>query len=233
MGSYFDLEYLLRAFPVILSYVDTTLVITIVATGIGLLLGSMVALIRINRVKVLDRVAITYISFIRGTPFLVQLFLAYFGLPELMQKIGYQGIRDLPPLFYVFIVFSLHFGAYSAEILRGAVSAVDKGQMEAALSIGMGSLSAYLRIVLPQAFTMALPALCNIIISTLKETSLVFNVGVIDMMRKADLMGANSQRSLELYIDVAVIYIMLVFIISRIAAFLEKKSKGFLANGSF
>jgi ABC-type amino acid transport system permease subunit len=163
----------------------------------------------------------------------VQLFLAYFGLPELMQKIGYQGIRDLPPLFYVFIVFSLHFGAYSAEILRGAVSAVDKGQMEAALSIGMGSLSAYLRIVLPQAFTMALPALCNIIISTLKETSLVFNVGVIDMMRKADLMGANSQRSLELYIDVAVIYIMLVFMISRIAAFLEKKSKSFLANGSF
>ena len=233
MGSYFDLGYLLRAFPVILSYVDTTLVITIVATGVGLLLGSMVALIRINRVKVLDRVAITYISFIRGTPFLVQLFLAYFGLPELMQKIGYLGIRDLPPLFYVFIVFSLHFGAYSAEILRGAVSAVDKGQMEAALSIGMGSLPAYLRIVLPQAFTMALPALCNIIISTLKETSLVFNVGVIDMMRKADLMGANSQRSLELYIDVAVIYIMLVFMISRIAAFLEKKSKGFLANGSF
>jgi His/Glu/Gln/Arg/opine family amino acid ABC transporter permease subunit len=230
VGSYFDLAYLIKSFPVILSYVDTTLIITLVAAVIGMVIGSLVALIRINQIAVMDKLSAVYISFFRGTPFLVQLFLAYFGLPELMQKLGYQGIREIPPLFYVFIVFSLHFGAYGAEVIRSAILAVDKGQLEAAYSIGMSPVQAYGRIVLPQAFTMAIPALCNIIISTLKGTALVFNVGVIDMMRKADLLGANSQRSLELYIDVAIIYILLVFIIGRLGAILEKKAAYFVPH---
>ena len=208
----------------------TTVLITVVATVIGILIGCIVALIRINKIRILNKIAVVYISFIRGTPFLVQLFLAYFGLPELMQKIGYQGIREIPALFYVFIVFSLHVGAYIAEIMRSAILAVDKGQLEASYSIGMGTLQAYKRIILPQAFSMAIPGICNTIISTLKGTSLVFNVGVVDMMRKADLMGANSYRSLELYIDVAIIYIILVFIISKLATLLEKKNNGLLGN---
>lgn len=228
MGSYFDLGYLLKTFPVILSYVHTSLLITFVAAIAGTVLGSVVALIRINNIVILDKLAAVYISFIRGTPFLVQLFLAYFGLPELMQKIGYQGIRDIPALFYVFLVFSLHVGAYMAEIIRGAILAVDKGQLEAAYSVGMGTLQAYTRIILPQAFSIAIPTICNIIISTLKGTSLVFNVGVIDMMRKADLMGANSHRSLELYINVAIIYVLLVFIISKISTILEKRQVGYV-----
>lgn len=226
MGSYFDVGYLIKSFPIILSYVHTTLLITFVAAVIGIVIGSIVALIRINSIKVLDRIAAVYISFIRGTPFLVQLFLAYFGLPELMQKLGYQGIREIPALFYVYIVFSLHVGAYISEIIRSAILAVDKGQLEAAYAIGMGTIKAYTRIILPQAFSMAIPAICNTIISTLKGTSLVFNVGVIDMMRKADLMGANSHRSLELYIDVGIIYIMLVFIISKLSTVLEKSRVG-------
>jgi L-cystine transport system permease protein len=226
LGSYFDLGYLIKSFPIILSYAHTTVLITFVATVIGIVIGSIVAVIRINKIIGLDKLAAVYISFIRGTPFLVQLFLAYFGLPELMQKLGYQGIRDIPALFYVFIVFSLHVGAYSSEIIRGAILAVDKGQLEAAYAIGMGPFQAYTRIILPQAFNMAIPAFCNTIISTLKETSLVFNVGVIDMMRKADLMGANSQRSLELYIDVAIIYVGFVFILSKLSTVLEKKLVG-------
>lgn len=226
MGNYFDISYLLKSFPIIFSYVHTTLLITFVAAVIGIIIGSTVALIRINKIIVLDRISAVYISFIRGTPFLVQLFLAYFGLPELMQKLGYQGIREIPALFYVYIVFSLHVGAYISEIIRSAILAVDKGQLEAAYAIGMRTIEAYIRIVLPQAFSMAIPAICNTIISILKGTSLVFNVGVIDMMRKADLMGANSHRSLELYIDVGIIYIVLVFIISKSSAVLEKRRVG-------
>ncbi|MCC5465283.1 amino acid ABC transporter permease [Pelosinus baikalensis] len=227
MANYFDLGYLIKTFPIILSYLHTSLLITLVAGVIGIVIGSIVALIRINKITVLDKLAAIYISFIRGTPFLVQLFLAYFGLPELIQKLGYQGIREIPTLFYVFIVFSLHVGAYIAEIIRSAVLAVDKGQLEAAYSIGMGAIQAYSRIILPQAFSIAIPTICNIIISTLKGTSLVFNVGVIDMMRKADLMGANSHRSLELYINVAIIYILLVFIISKLSTFIEKRQVGY------
>jgi His/Glu/Gln/Arg/opine family amino acid ABC transporter permease subunit len=223
LGSYFDLTYLIKSFPIILSYVHTTVLITLVATIIGLGIGCFVALVRLNKIKGLDQIFAVYISFMRGTPFLVQLFLVYFGLPELMQKLGYQGIRDIPALFYVFMVFSLHVGAYVAEIIRSALLAVDKGQLEAAYAIGMGTIQAYRRIILPQAFNMAIPAICNTIISTLKGTSLVFNVGVVDMMRKADLMGANSQRSFELYVDVAIIYVALVFAISKLASVLERK----------
>lgn len=232
MGSFFDFNYMVKSFPIILSYAHTTIIITAVAAVVGIAIGSLVAVIRINKIPVLDKIVVVYISFIRGTPFLVQLFLIFFGLPEILQKIGYQGVREIPALFYVFIVFSLHFGAYSAEIIRSAILAVAKGQLEAAYSIGMKSSQAYRRIVLPQAFRMANPALCNNIISTLKGTSLVFNVGVIDMMRKADLMGANSHRSLELYIDVAIIYILLVFIISKLAALLEIQTNGSLSNES-
>jgi His/Glu/Gln/Arg/opine family amino acid ABC transporter permease subunit len=223
LGSFFDIGYMLRSFPVVLSYVDTTLIITVVGVTIGFLIGCIAALVRIGKVVVLGKAVAVYISFIRGTPFLVQLFLAYFGLPELMQKVGYQGVREIPPLFYVFIVFSLHVGAYSAEILRSAILAVDKGQLEAAYSVGMGLVPAHTRIILPQAFSIAVPALCNTVISTIKETSLVFNVGIVDMMRKADLLGANSHRSLELYLDVAIIYIFFVLLVSKAAASLESK----------
>lgn len=225
VGAYFDIGYLIKSFPVVLSYIDTTLIITSVGVTVGFLIGCAVALVRIGRIRVLDRLAVVYISFIRGTPFLVQLFLAYFGLPELLQKTGYAGIRDIPPLLYVFIIFSLHVGAYSAETLRSAILAVDKGQLEASYAIGMGPVPAYMRIILPQAFEIALPALCNTVISTIKETSLVFNVGIVDMMRKADLLGANSQRSLELYIDVAIIYILLVVLVSKAADLLENRRK--------
>lgn len=230
MGSYFDLGYLIKCFPLILSYVHTTLIITFVGSIFGMLFGALVALVRINRVPGLDRLVVIYVSFIRGTPYLVQLFLVYFGLPELLQKVGYHGVREIPTLLYVFFVFSLHVGAYSAEILRGAILAVDKGQLESAYSIGMNSFQAYRRIVLPQAYVMALPALCNTVIDTLKGTSLVFNVGIVDMMRKADLLGANSHRSLELYIDVAIIYIGLVFALSKISYYLERKSPGYVMN---
>lgn len=223
MGGYFDIGYLIRSFPIILSYVDTTLLITTVGVTAGFCIGCLVALVKTAKLPILDKVSGVYISFFRGTPFLVQLFLAYFGLPELLQKTGYSGIREVPQLLYVFIVFALHVGAYSAEILRSAILAVDKGQLEAAYAIGMRTISAYTRIVLPQAFTIAVPALCNIVISTIKETALVFNVGIIDMMRKADLLGANSHRSLELYVDVAIIYILLVAIVNKAAKQLESK----------
>ena len=221
MGTYFDFGYLVKSFPILLSYVHMTIWITVISTMIGIFIGCGVALIRMNKVKIIDSFCAIYISFMRGTPFLVQLFLIYFGLPEIMQKLGWQAARDIPALFYVCIVFSLHVGAYGAEIMRSAIGAVPKGQLEAAYSIGMTSFAAYTRIVLPQAFTLAIAPLGNTVISTLKATSLVFNVGVVDMMRKADLMGAYSQRSLELYIDVAIIYIVLVFIVSKIAAMLE------------
>ncbi|MEL7633587.1 MULTISPECIES: amino acid ABC transporter permease [Sporomusa] len=215
---------MLKAFPILLSYIDVTIIVTIVAEVFGILLGCLVALIRINKIKALNQISLVYISFIRGTPFLVQLYLVCFGLPQLLQSLGYQDIRSIPGLLFVFLVMSIHAGAYIAEIMRSSILAVDKGQLEAAHSIGMNSRQAYIRIVLPQAFRMAIPALGNNVISTLKGTSLIFNVGVVDMLRKADLMGSYSYRHLELYVDIAIIYILLCFAIQAATGFLERQT---------
>ncbi|XEQ98020.1 putative amino-acid permease protein YxeN [Sporomusa paucivorans] len=224
LGSYFSIDYMLKAFPILLSYIDVTIIVTIVAEVFGILLGCLVALIRINKIKALNQISLVYISFIRGTPFLVQLYLVCFGLPQLLQSLGYQDIRSIPGLLFVFLVMSIHAGAYIAEIMRSSILAVDKGQLEAAHSIGMNSRQAYIRIVLPQAFRMAIPALGNNVISTLKGTSLIFNVGVVDMLRKADLMGSYSYRHLELYVDIAIIYILLCFAIQAATGFLERQT---------
>lgn len=226
MGTYFSVDYMLKSFPVLLSYVDVTILVTVVAEMAGLILGCVVALIRINKIKLLNQAALVYISYIRGTPFLAQLYLVCFGLPQLLQKLGYDDIRSIPGLLFVFFVMSIHSAAYIAEIMRGSILAVDKGQMEAAHSIGMTTLQAYRRIVMPQALQAAIPAIGNNVISTLKGTSLIFNVGVVDMLRKAELMGSYSFRHLELYVDIAIIYVLLCFAIQGITYCLEHRAGG-------
>lgn len=224
MGSYFSVDYMIKAFPTLLSYIDVTIIVTIVAELFGFILGCLVAIIRINQVKMLNQACLVYISFIRGTPFLVQLYLVCFGLPQLLQSLGYQDIRSIPGLIFVFLVMSIHTGAYMAEIMRSSILAVDKGQLEAAHSIGMSTYQAYFRIILPQACNMAIPALGNNVISTLKGTSLIFNVGVVDMLRKAELMGSYSYRHLELYLDVGIIYVLLCFVIQVVTYVLERRA---------
>ena len=226
MGTYFSIDYMLKSFPVLLSYVDVTIIVTVIAELAGLTLGCGIALIRTNKLPILNPLALVYISYIRGTPFLAQLYLVCFGLPQLLQRFGYDDIRSIPGLLFVFLVMSLHSAAYIAEIMRGSISSIDKGQLEAAHSIGMTSLQAYTRIVLPQALRAAIPAIGNNVISTLKGTSLIFNVGVVDMLRKADLMGSYSFRHLELYVDIAIIYVLLCFAIQGITYCLEHRTAG-------
>lgn len=222
MGKYFDVTYMIQSFPTLLAYVHVTVFITIVSAFLGILLGSIIAIVRIKKISVLSRILIVFISFMRGTPFLVQLFLIYFGVPEVLNRLGFD-VRNVPGLLYVLIVFLLHVAAYSAEIMRSSINAVAKGEKEAALALGLTEIQSYYRIILPQAFTLAIPALINTVIGVIKGSSLIFNVGVVDMMRKADLMGSNSMRSLELYVDVAIIYCILIVIISLAGQALEKR----------
>jgi len=223
VGSYFSFDYMIKSMPILLSYIDVTLLVTVVAEIFGVFLGCCIALVRVHRIKGLNEVAGVYISFVRGTPFLVQLYLICFGLPQLLQGLGYTEVRSLPGLLFVFLVMGLHAGAYIAEVMRSSILAIEAGQFEAARSIGMTNVQTYRRIVLPQAFRLAIPALGNNVISTLKGTSLIFNVGVVDMLRKADLLGSYSYRHLELYMDIGIIYIVLCFFIQIITAFWERR----------
>ena len=222
MGTIFSFEYMIKSFPTLLSMVDVTILVTVVSEFFAIILGCIIALTRINAIRLLDKVCAVYVSFIRGTPFLVQLYLICFGMPQVLNYFGMENPRSIPGILYVFLVMSLHEGGYIAEIMRGSILAVDKGQMEAAKSIGMTGYSAYTRVVIPQAFRMAIPALGNNVVSTLKSTALIFNVGVVDMMRRAELMGAFSYRHLELYIDIAVIYICLCFLVQLGTMLLER-----------
>lgn len=216
---------MVQALPDLLSYLDVTVVLTVIAEAAALVLGCLVAMLRVRNVKVLKNLCAVYVSFIRGTPFLVQLYLICFGLPRVMEAAGARDIRAVPVLLFVFLVMVLHSGAYIAEILRGSIESIDKGQLEACCSIGMTTFQAYRRIILPQAFKLAIPALSNEVISTLKNTSLVFNVGVADMMSKAELMASYSYRSLELYLDVGLIYIVLCFICYGLTSFFERSTQ--------
>ncbi len=221
MGTIFSVEYMIKSFPTLLSLVDVTIIVTVVSDFFAIIIGCIIALTRINKVPILSRLCALYVSFIRGTPFLVQLYLICFGMPQVLGYFGVEDPRSIPGMAYVFLVMSLHEGGYIAEIMRGSILAVDKGQMEAAKSIGMTGFKAYTRVILPQAFRMAIPALGNNVISTLKSTALIFNVGVVDMMRRAELMGSFSYRHLELYVDIAIIYIGLCFIVQFGIARLE------------
>lgn len=216
---------MVQALPDLLSYLDVTVVLTVIAEAAALVLGCLVAMLRVRNVKVLKNLCAVYVSFIRGTPFLVQLYLICFGLPRVMEAAGARDIRAVPVLLFVFLVMVLHSGAYIAEILRGSIESIDKGQLEACCSIGMTTFQAYRRIILPQAFKLAIPALSNEVISTLKNTSLVFNVGVVEMMSKAELMASYSYRSLELYLDVGLIYIVLCFICYGLTSFFERSTQ--------
>lgn len=225
MGNYFSFQYMVQAFPTLLSYLDVTVLLTVVSELVAILLGCVVAIIRVRQIKILKTLGTVYVSFIRGTPFLVQLYLICFGLPRVMEAAGTQNVRSIPVLAFVFLVMLLHSGAYIAEIMRGAIESIDKGQLEACYSIGMTDFQAYRRIILPQAFKLSIPALSNEVISTLKNTSLVFNVGVVDMMSKAELMASFSYRSLELYLDVGIIYIFLCFICYGLTTLLERMGR--------
>lgn len=225
MNQFFSFDYMLASFPVLLSYVDVTLEITFFSILAGFLIGCATALLRVHSVPVADRLCAVYVSFVRGTPFLVQLFLIYFGLPQVLAAFGASDIRSVPGMVFVLIVMSLHEGGYLSEIIRGGILAVDKGQLEACRSLNISLFRSYVRIILPQALRMTIPVLGNTVISALKNTSLIFNVGVVDMMRKADLMGSFSYHHLELYLDVGIIYILLCFFVQAGTYLLDRRFK--------
>ena len=227
MGNYFSPEYMLTSFPVLLSYVGVSVLLTVVSQTLALLLGSVIALVRVQRLRGLSSLFAAYISFIRGTPFLVQLYLICFGLPRVIKALGAEDIRSLPVLAFVVLVMMLHSAAYMSEIMRGSLESIDKGQREACYSIGMTTVEAYRRILLPQALRIAVPSLGNEVISALKSTSLVFNVGIVDMMSKAELMGSYSYRSLELYLDAGIIYVLLCFLLHGVTEAVSGRKKLF------
>lgn len=207
--------YLQRVGPDLIQGVIVTLQLTVVALAIGILLGLPTALARVYGGTWLRRFAIAYTEIFRGTPLLVQLFVVYYGLPDL----GLTFSR----LTAAFITLGLNSGAYQAEYFRGAIQAVGSGQMTAARAIGMTRLQAIRYIILPQALKLALPAWSNEAISMVKYTAVVFLIAVPDLMGKAKILAGRYFNPIELYLTVALIYIFLVAIVTWLMRSLERR----------
>ncbi|MDR3163949.1 MAG: amino acid ABC transporter permease [Synergistaceae bacterium] len=230
MGKIFDIEFMISTIPEIIAFLPITLTITVIASFAGLLIGFGVALIRYFNVRFAVGACKIYISFIRGTPTLTQLLLVYYGLPILLNGINERfgialSVNAVPKIVFAAVAFSVNAGAYLSEIIRSAMLSVDAGQMEACQSVNMTTWQAMRIITLPQAFAVALPSLGNWFISMLKETSLVFNISVVEIMAQSKIVASRSFRFFETYVVVSLIYWICCIVLEQVLAVLERKSR--------
>lgn len=227
MGKIFDLGFMLSTVPEILSYLPVTLKIAFISGAISLVLGFLIALVRYYHIRVLSPICKAYISLIRGTPAMVQLLVAYYGIPIMLKSLNAQlgtglSVNGVPAEVFAIVALSMNSAAFMSETIRSAMLSVDAGQLEACYSVNMTTRQALTRVILPQAFSVALPPLGNSFISLVKETSLVFNISVVEIMAAAKIVGSRSFRFFEVYIVVALIYWVCCFILERLLGFLEK-----------
>ncbi len=212
----FSLDIMTSAFPLLLAGAAITIEISALSVFLGLIIGCFVGIARLGSLRLLRLLANFYVDFIRGTPLLVQIFLVYFALP------GIIGQR-VDPFFAAISACSINSGAYIAEIFRAGIQSIDKGQMEAGRSLGMTWTQTMRYIIVPQAFKRIIPPLGNEFIAMLKDSSLVSVIGFEELTRRGQLIIARTYASFEIWLAVAVIYLIMTFAVARLVAALERR----------
>ena len=212
----FDMDLVFNSFPLLLIGAGVTIQITVLSTAIGFVIGLVVGVARISHLRPLRLLAEVYVEFFRGTPLLVQIFLFYFALPVI------TGQR-IDPFIAAISACGINSGAYVAEIFRAGIQSVDDGQMEAGRSLGMTWLQTMRYIIVPQAFKRVIPPLGNEFIAMLKDSSLVSVIGFEELTRRGQLIIAKTYGSFEIWMSVAVIYLVMTLTISRFVAYLERR----------
>lgn len=220
----FEPLFIFEVFFDLLPFLPVTLLMLAGSVFFGSLLGFILARAKVTGRKISRLLADAYIAMMRCTPPIVLLFIVYYGLPELLLTAIGLDINAIEKGIFVLVTFTLLFGATMSEIMRSAYESIDKGQREAALSIGLSPFQAFYRIVLPQATAVALPNFSNILINLMKDGSLAFTIGLIDVMGKGTLIISKNFGSyaLETYIALALIYWGLTLIIEKSFSMLER-----------
>lgn len=208
--------------PLITGAVTGTIPLTLASFAFGLVLALVVALMRLSPNWLLSGIGRFYVSVIRGTPLLVQLFVIFFGLPSI-------GVR-LDPWPSAIIAFSLNVGGYAAEIIRAAILSVPKGQWEAGNTIGMSRPQTLVRIILPQAARVSVPPLSNTFISLVKDTSLASLILVTELFRNAQQIAAFSQEFMALYLQAALVYWVICLVLSTAQSAVERRLDRYVAH---
>jgi L-cystine transport system permease protein len=231
-----DYKFLVETFFVALSGVPTALFITIVALLVALPLGFLLALTRINQIPVLNRVAQIYVSFVRGTPVIIQIFIIYSSVPLLLASIFEKyniemNVYDVNPIWYAFIVFSLNTTAILIEVFRSAISTVSKGQLEAAYSVGLTNVQAFRRIIIPQTLVVALPNICTATVNLIKATSLGYALSLQEITLRAKVAANVGYNYVEAYIDIFLVYLILCSLVEYLFKLYEKRLSRYRAVG--
>jgi L-cystine transport system permease protein len=217
----FDAGFLVRTFVKLWGAVPVTLLITAVSLGTGSVLGFFIALARIHKIKVIGRLCSIYVSFIRGTPVVLQILVVYSLLPSALnawfKKTGSSvDVFSLNPIIYAFFVFSLSTAAVLSEVFRSALLTINRGQLEACYTSGLTYFQAFRRIIIPQALSAALPNFCTAAVNLIKNTSLAFMMTVKDITAVAKIEASFGYNYLESYLDIFVIYIIICSVVQRL-----------------
>ncbi|TFD08378.1 amino acid ABC transporter permease [Cryobacterium sp. TMT1-2-2] len=218
-----DWELFVSSFwPMLDGAIRGTIPLALMSFAIGLVLAIALALMRLSTRRWLSGIARGYISIVRGTPLLVQLFVIFYGLPSI-------GVT-IDPWPSAVVAFSINVGGYAAEVIRAAILSVPKGQWEAAYMIGMSHRRALTRIILPQAARVSVPPLSNTFISLVKDTSLASLILVTELFREAQQVAAFSNKFMLLYLEAALIYWVICLVLSTGQGFLERRLDRYVAR---
>lgn len=221
----FDVAYFYDTAWRLLPALPMTLALSVVSFIVGCLLGFGLALVRMARVFVLYQLVVLFVSFFRGTPLLVQLFLFYYGIPIALKSFSIPFNINVDALYYALFVLSLHAGAYISEIARSSLQAINKGQKESGLSLGLSKLQLLFYVIIPQTLLTALPNLLNFFVLQVKNTSLASVITVPELMGLADIESGRTSRFLEVYLMAALMYWALCAAFEALFFTLEKKIK--------
>ena len=223
-----DFAYLVKTFLLCVKAIPVTLEITIVSILLAVIPALLIALCRIHHIIILEQMGRIFVSFIRGTPIVLQILIVYSIVPSLLnsfvKKAGLSiNVFEINPILYAFVVFGINSTATLSEAFRSAISTVNRGQIEAALAVGETPFQAFYRIVLPQAAVSALPNLCSITVILIKNTSLAFMMTVREITAVAKIEAAYGYNYVESYIDIFIIYIAVCLAVEFLFRKFEKK----------
>lgn len=230
-----DLGFMAKTIGFVLSAVPMTLLITFVPVAVGSIIGTVLCVIRIKNIPAASQLVAVFYSFFRSCPLVVLIFLSYYGIPKLINILIFGGVRRLSvvsmsSVMVAIITLTLYSSAFMGEIMRGAVLSVERGQYEGAYSLGLSKVRTFRYVILPQALRIAIPNINNFCIGLMKGSSVVFVIGVVDMMAAAKLQAEAGYRYIEAYILVALMYVALSFIISTLLRHVERQlSRGYMS----
>ena len=229
----FEFDTAVEAFAFILKHLPLTLFLPAVTLLIGIVLGSIIAIVRLRSNKLVNAVLAIVVSFFRSVPAILQVFIMYYSLPYLIAPIlsavtgSVVKPFDVSPYWTAYIFFIIYQTAYQSENIRGALLSVDKGQMEAALAAGLSYYQAYKRIILPQAFAVAMPSFFTYYLHGIKSLALLFTIKIVDIFAAADIFAALYSRRTEPYVADAIIYWLLCVVLTFVFNSWERSlSKG-------